>query len=47
MQVAYMAVQSVLGGRFRLPLIYALISEVRKLLSIAHASTPELVAIPK
>lgn len=42
-----MAVQSVFGGRFRLPLIYAFVSEVTELLSIAHAGTPEFVAIPE
>lgn len=47
MQVIYIAVQFVSGGRFRHPLTYALISEVTELHSIAHASTPEFVAIPK
>lgn len=42
-----MAVQSVFGGRFRLPLIYALTSEVTELHSMASASTLEFVAIPK
>lgn len=47
MQVVYIAVQSVFGGRFTHPLTYALISEITELHSIVHASTPEFVAIPK